>query len=75
MVQSYRVRFYRTVANNVGRQFRSDLGTVEVQDARDETGAVTEAMRVFERQRGLRRWNDLAHGFSVENEGPEGPRR
>jgi hypothetical protein len=64
----YRVTFYRTVANEVGDCFDSDLETVEVAIARSRERALMAAQRKFARHHNVHRWDDLAHGFKLQEE-------
>lgn len=64
-----RVSFYRTLTNDTGHCVNSVLETIDIRSARTSARALTAAKRRFEHRRRLRAWDDLAHGYVIEEGG------
>jgi hypothetical protein len=59
-----RVAFYRRLPNSYGRDFKVVLSEITVEAACPDI-AVDEAIRTFEKERGLCNWTVLADGYQV----------
>lgn len=67
--KQYRISFYREILNDVGRQCRSTLASVDIRSARSMDRAIEAGKRRFARRRRIPVWDHLADGFEVEEFG------
>ena len=63
---SHRIRFFRTVVNEAGVQFKTTLDVIEIRAARSTERAISAAKRRFARKHHLPTWEHLAHGYVIE---------
>ena len=69
---SYRVTFFKNLANSNGRQFKCPQSTIEIQRARSPERALRAAERRFERSKKIGNWTlyaDIAEMEAIEIEG------
>lgn len=63
-IPGIRIAFYRRLSNSYGRDFKVVLSEITV-EATSPDHAVDEAIRAFEKERGLCNWTVLADGYQV----------
>ena len=69
---SYRVTFFKNLANSSGHQFHCQQGTIEIRRARSRERALQAAKRRYERAKKVRDWNlyaDVAELEVIETDG------